>query len=232
MRQLHYFANTDWGIHIEQSLKFYSISTRIWSSSTVSPSLTCTAFTTPVTWEWSSWIELFDQGREFEMFDAKIFCGKTHPTGKAVLHLHCFYHGTLLAITNLYKNHQWNWFTLNPFIVLRCTCHLITDRNCNWLDHTRHWAQYGARGINRHLPQNNSNIARCQGTLTGIWPWSVKRWSIDHGSGVDKTKVRRCSNLDRHDWLECRSCGGENWDIQCCALVPADTYVKVAMNAT
>ena len=159
------FRNTHWTIS-----KFYSISTRIWSSSTVSPSLTCTAFTTPVTWEWSSWIELFDQGREVWNVWCKIFCGKTHPTGKAVLHLHCFYHGTLLAITNLYKNHQWNWFTLNPFIVLRCTCHLITDSNCNWLDHTRHWAQYGARGINRHLPHKQTTMQN----VKELWP--VRYW--------------------------------------------------------
>ena len=40
-------------------------------------------------------ISLVKTGR-FVILDA-------HPTGKAVLHLHCLYHGTLLAVTDLDK---------------------------------------------------------------------------------------------------------------------------------
>ena len=77
---------------------YYSISTRIWSSSTVSPSFTCTAFTTPVTWI------NFVKKKPLRLEDlCKNMFDNIHPAGQAVLHLHRLHHSALLAVSNLIR---------------------------------------------------------------------------------------------------------------------------------
>ena len=68
-----------------------------------------------------------------------------------------------------------------PFHCLRYSCHLITDSDCNWLDDTRHWTQYGAGGINGHLPHKQTTIQHGKELwpIYGQWPWSVQKIILD-----------------------------------------------------
>merc|ERR1719350_2636759 len=75
------------------------------SSSTVSPSFTCTAFTTPVTPLERLFCIFINSISLLHMYR---FHYSSYPAGKAILHLHRLHYSTLLAITNLITNSNSN----------------------------------------------------------------------------------------------------------------------------